>query len=140
LRIISTIFEIYKNLPLKKTPLSPRGGGGGGGQSAEAQLRTEFSTKLQIINMSITRYCLYLSLLIITPVLANTLNTESAKAQTTPTTPASDIQRGIQQTLPTPNIETLPPGENLLPSSPLKKPAIAGLKKHRIEPNAFVFN
>ncbi|MEB3218462.1 MAG: ShlB/FhaC/HecB family hemolysin secretion/activation protein [Nostocales cyanobacterium 94392] len=49
-------------------------------------------------------------------MLANTLNTESAKAQITPNAPASDIQRGIQPTLPTPTPEILPPVEDLLPS------------------------
>ncbi|NJN12170.1 MAG: ShlB/FhaC/HecB family hemolysin secretion/activation protein [Richelia sp. RM1_1_1] len=68
--------------------------------------------------MSLIYYCFRLSLLVLTPVLLNTLSAELVKAQTTPNAPTSDIQRGVQPTLPTPTIEILPPVENLFPSSP----------------------
>ncbi|NJN08150.1 MAG: ShlB/FhaC/HecB family hemolysin secretion/activation protein [Richelia sp. RM1_1_1] len=69
--------------------------------------------------MSINRYYFRFSLLVLTSILFNTINTESVKAQTAANAPTSDIQRGVQPTLPTPTPEKLPSVENLFPSSPV---------------------
>lgn len=67
--------------------------------------------------MSISRYYFRLGLVVLAPVIFNSLNTKSVKAQSIPNAPTSDIQRGVQPTFPTPTPEKLPPVENLLPSS-----------------------
>ena len=68
--------------------------------------------------MSIHSYYFRVSMLLLTPMLINIFNSESVKAQTAPSAPISDIERGVQPTLPTPNPEKLPSVENLLPSAP----------------------
>ena len=68
--------------------------------------------------MSINSYYIRVTLLLLTPMLINIFNSELVKAQTSPSASISDIERGVQPTLPTPNPEKLPPVENLLPSAP----------------------